>query len=189
MGHPVRMGTVTSPPGSSATWVWGHTSPLRPAVVNGSTAFTRQCRGGGPPWPAWHRASQWATSGRGQGGLTLKHSWGPRWVISAQGGGERDRTPTHTRGGGWRGASRAHSSVCPCALSKWPGPVILCPPQTCLASAPPLPSRLVRSSDSLWVLLPKPQPPQRVPPLGALSLGRAGAIPEALFFSFQTRAG
>lgn len=35
------MGTATSPPGSSAAWVWGHMSPLRPAVVNGSTAFTR----------------------------------------------------------------------------------------------------------------------------------------------------
>lgn len=55
--------------------------------------------------------------------------------------------------------------------------------------APPLPSRLVWSSGSLWDLLPKPQPPQRVPPVGALSLGRVGASPEALFFSFQTRTG
>lgn len=103
MGHPVRTGTATSPPGSSAARVRGHTSPLRPAVVNGSTAFTWQCCGG-PLWPAWHRASRWAMSGRGQGGLTLKHSWVPRWVISAQGGGERGRTPTHTLGGGvaWR---------------------------------------------------------------------------------------
>lgn len=187
MGHPVRTGTATSPPGSSAARVQGHTSPLKPAVVNGTAVFPQQSRGGGPPWPAWHPASRWATFGKGQGGLTLKHSRVPRRVISAQGGGERGRTPTHTLGGG---------GVAP------PGPTApsLCTEQVARAchSVPTTDvsglstSAALPVGPELRVLVGPPaltSASTACPSTWGTQSGQGWASPEALFSPFQTRVG
>lgn len=115
------------------------------------------------------------TSGS-QGGLPLRQP---------KGGRERGRTPTHT----WVGhsASRAHSpTLCTervtpvlsyCAPTDVSGPsfsaVLLVGQELRLLVGPPIQTSASIAGPSTW----------------ALSLGRAGANPKALFLYFQTRAG
>lgn len=120
-----------------------------------------QCRGGIPPRPAWHPAAsgQRPAEERVDRPLNTSGSQGG-WVISSSAqGGQGERQDPNSYPGGGHSASRAHSPTL-CTERVTPaGPVILCPPQTCLAPASPLSSWLVRSSDSLWGLLSKPRPP------------------------------
>lgn len=130
--------------------------------------------------------SRWAVSRIGKDGQTVKGIRVPRRVIcQPKVGRERGRAPTHTLGG--RCACRATvpplctERVAP-VLSFWAPPDV---------SGPSFSAALPVGQELRLLVGPPAQTSASIacPLLGALSLGRAGTNPKALFLYFQTRAG